>query len=174
MKVFDSTSDEDLMRAYQRGDSAAFEVLFLRHRARVFGFLLKKLKVRSEAEDVFQATFMKLHSSRKHYDPSFKFTPWLFTICQSVLKDHYRTRNRNLEDPNEELIEKTPANHSDDLSISFETLDQNQKAAIEMRYLEDLSFDEIANKLHTSPSNARQLVSRAIRKIRREKDQEDQ
>ncbi len=174
MKVFDSTSDEELMRAYQGGDSAAFEILFLRHRARVFGFLLKKLKVRSEAEDVFQATFMKLHSSRKHYDPSFKFTPWLFTICQSVLKDHYRTRNRNLEDANEELIKKTPANRSDDLSISFETLDQNQKAAIEMRYLEDLSFDEIANKLHTSPSNARQLVSRAIRKIRREKDQEDQ
>lgn len=174
MKVFDSTSDEDLMRAYQGGDSEAFEILFLRNRARVFGFLLKKLKVRSEAEDVFQATFMKLHSSRKLYDPSFKFTPWLFTICQSVLKDHYRTRNRNLEDANEELIEKAPAQQPEAPSISLEALDQSQKAAVEMRYFEDLSFDEIANKLQTSPSSARQLVSRAIRKIRREKDQEDQ
>lgn len=45
--------------------------------------------------------------------------------------------------------------------------------ALEMRYTEDLDFDEIAKKLQTSPANIRQLISRAIRKLRTNANQED-
>lgn len=135
------------MKAYQGGDSAAFDILFDRHKARVFGFLMKKLGRRFEAEEVFQSTFMKLHQSRRLYDPNFRFAPWLFTITQSVLKDHFRKTKRSL--------------------------DERQRIAVELRYGQDLSFDEIAEKLQTTSSNVRQLISRAIKKIRRDKTKED-
>ncbi len=97
------------MKAYQVGNSAAFDILFDRHKSRVFGFLMKKLGKRFEAEEVFQAAFMKLHQSRRLYDPNFRFAPWLFTITQSVLKDHFRKNKRNLEDSVGDVWDELPA-----------------------------------------------------------------
>ena len=71
MKFNHESSDEELMKAYQSGDSAAFDVLFERHKGRVFSFLMGKLGKRFESEEVFQAAFMKLHQSRRLYDPNF-------------------------------------------------------------------------------------------------------
>lgn len=162
------------MKAYQGGDSAAFDLLFDRHKSRVFGFLMKKLGERFEAEDVFQATFMKLHQSRRLYDPNFRFEPWLFTITQSVLKDHFRKAKRSVEDSAGETLDDLPAQELENREMpNLEGLEDRQKVAVELRYGQDLSFEEIAEKLQTSPLNVRQLISRAIRKMRREKSQED-
>lgn len=162
------------MKAYQGGNSAAFDILFERHKGRVFGFLMKKLGRRFEAEEVFQATFMKLHQSRRLYDPNFRFAPWLFTITQSVLKDHYRKKKRTLEDSDSEHLDETPAKEPESIEQpSLEGLDERQRMAVELRYGRDLSFDEIAEKLQTTPVNVRQLISRAIKRIRKEKSQED-
>jgi len=167
-------SDEELMKAYQGGDSAAFDVLFDRHRARVFGFLMKKLGRRFEAEEVFQSTFMKLHQSRRHYDPNFRFAPWLFTITQSVLKDHFRKTKRSLEDSLGYAVDEFPARAlATPDAPDLKGLDERQRIAVELRYGQDLSFDEIAEKLQTTSPNVRQLISRAIKKIRREKTRDD-
>lgn len=162
------------MKAYQGGDSAAFDILFDRHKARVFGFLMKKLGRRFEAEEVFQSTFMKLHQSRRLYDPNFRFAPWLFTITQSVLKDHFRKTKRNLEDSVGDGLDELPARVFDNSqSPDLENLDERQRIAVELRYGHDLSFDEIAEKLQTTSPNVRQLISRAIKKIRGDKTKED-
>lgn len=161
------------MRAYQSGDFESFELLYERHKGRVFGFLIKKLRSRSEAEDVFQGTFLKLHTARRHYDPSFKFTPWLFTVCQSVLKDHFRKKKRVLEDgDNKVLSEAAAIEIQGSPELSLDSLDGNQQVALKMRFSEDASFDEIAKRLETSSVNARQIVSRAIKKLRKQ-SQED-
>ena len=162
------------MKAYQGGDSAAFDILFERHKTRVFGFLMKKLGRRFEAEEVFRAAFTKLHQSRRLYDPNFRFAPWLFTITQSVLKDHFRKTKRNLEDSVSDIGDEFSAQEPENRELpSLERLDERQRLAVELRYGQDLSFDEIAEKLQTSSVNVRQLISRAIKKIRREKTKED-
>lgn len=162
------------MKAYQSGDSAAFDVLFERHKGRVFSFLMGKLGKRFESEEVFQAAFMKLHQSRRLYDPNFRFAPWLFTITQSVLKDHFRKTKRNLEDSVGDVWDDLPAQESEKPEQpNLEGLEARQRLAVEMRYGQDLSFDEIAEKLQTSSVNVRQLIGRAIKKIRREKSKED-
>ena len=55
------------MQAYQNGIDGAFDLLFKRHSSRVYGFLMNHLKNRAQADDVFQATFLKLHQARRHY-----------------------------------------------------------------------------------------------------------
>ncbi len=170
MALNERSTDEELMQAYQNGDVVAFDLLFKRHSSRVYGFLMKKLKNRSRADDVFQSTFLKLHQARRHYDPSFPFAPWLFTVCKSVLTDDFRKHDRRREDVNDDLISRTADPKSVSGSQAFEIdlagLSGVQKAALKLRYHDELRFDEIAVRLMTSPSNVRQLISRGLEKLR--------
>lgn len=80
------------MLAYVEDDMEAFELLYHRHKDRILGFLLARLRDRSEAEDVFQAVFTKLHRKRHQYRPEIPFLPWLFTLARNTLIDHVRKR----------------------------------------------------------------------------------
>lgn len=71
--------------AYQLGDDSAFAELYKRHSGRVFGYLISKLKAESQARDVFQSTFLKLHKSRAQFKSNLTFVPWLFTIFRSEM-----------------------------------------------------------------------------------------
>ena len=164
-------TDEELMLAYAKGSDQAFQILYERHSSQVYGFLASKLKDRSTTDDAFQATFMKLHRSREKYDPTLPFAPWLFTVCRSAMLDTLRARSRTtrLEDQNPVAVENAAADiPKEALSLpSLQALPASQRQALEMRYLQELSFDEIANRLETSSDNSRQLVSRAVKKLRK-------
>ena len=156
------------MVAYQEGNDRAFSVLYNRHSGKLFGYLKNKLKDSHFAEDVFQATFLKLHKNRSRYDPSFPFLPWLFTVCKSVMIDQTRKKSRIREDGDAVALELAEAPQLVE-SVSLPNLDslpEMQQKAIELRYAQDLSFQEIAKKLETSPSNVRQLVSRAVKQLK--------
>lgn len=170
-KDWSPQTDEELMVAYQTGFEEAFHILYKRHSSKVYGFLTAKLRDRSLADDAFQATFMKLHQSREKYDSALPFAPWLFTVCRSAMLDTLRVRQKStrLEDLNPVALEnaamespvETPA--LPDLKM----LPASQRQALELRYIHDLSFDEIAARLETSSENSRQLVSRAVKKLRK-------
>jgi len=160
-------TDEELMMAYQGGDEAAFQALYRRHSAKVYGFVRSKLKDPVMADDVFQGTFLKLHSVRSKYDPTFPFAPWLFTICRSVLIDALRKQSRAKEDGMENLEEAvafTPAMAS--ALPGLDALSETQKKVVQLRYGSDLTFDEIAKRINTSPTNVRKIVSRSLGKLR--------
>lgn len=169
MNFDESSDDEDLMKAYQNGASDAFDMLFKRHSSRVYGFALNRLKNRTTTDDVFQAIFMKLHQSRLRYDPAFSFSPWLFTICKSVITDYLRKQKLIEEDVNEEIVENSVSAPVDEevlKTINLDGLTEKECLALELRYTDDLKFDEIAVRLQISPSNARQLISRAIKHLK--------
>ncbi len=167
MVFSESSNDDELMAAYQNGDEDAFAILYRRHSPRVYGFLMNRLRDRGQADDVFQATFLKLHQARSRYDPTFPFSPWLFTVCKSVLVDHVRKNQRRREDSNDEAIERAADLRGERVdTIDLKSLPAQQQTAIELRYAEGLPFDEIALRLETSPSNVRQIISRGIKKLR--------
>lgn len=162
----DQRTDEELMRSYQEGDYVAFQALYSRYSSRVYGFLFSQLKNRVKTDDIFQATFLKLHQARHHYDPSFPFLPWLFTVTKSVMLDAIRKESSAKEDLNAELVDQAIAPEAVTSSINLGVLEGAQKAAIELRYQQELSFEEIARRLETTPSNVRQLISRGIKKLK--------
>ena len=89
-------SDEELMLAYRAGDAAAFERLYARHRTRLFRFVLRSIKVRAVAEELYQEIWMRLIEARASYTPKARFTTWLYTIAHNYLVDHWRKRGLNL------------------------------------------------------------------------------
>jgi len=162
--------DETLMQAYQAGEYAAFEELYRRHSGRVYGFLTKRVRQRHIADDVFQDTWMKLHRYRARYDPRLPFLPWLFTICHNALLDGARKTRASRE----ELIalELDPEVHPESEAGFAElaaqsNLTSHESALLGLRYQAELSYSEIAARCNTSPGNARQMLSRIVRKMRK-------
>ncbi len=166
-------TDEQLMERYKGGSMEAFEELYDRNKAKVYGYLGKRVRNRFDRDEIQQNVFLKLHRSRHRYNSSFPFLPWLFTICRNVLIDFMRSKEakegRLVQDDG--IIDSLPSVEAEDSGIDalapvMSRLNEDQREAIRMRYGEDFSFDEIAKKLNTSVPNARQMVSRAIKKLR--------
>jgi len=166
-------TDEDLMQAYINGDTEAFHTLYQRHKGRVLGYLNSRLASNGEAEDVFQESVVKLHKNRFKYEKDIPFLPWLFTIVKNTLIDHIRkrdTRNKYLQ-MNPEQVDNTADEREASLSITdtiskLSSLDTKQRQVLELRFNEALSFEDIAARMETSQTNARKIVSRAIKKLR--------
>src|SRR5919109_5632826 len=88
--------DEELMRAYKAGNAGAFETLYARHRARLYRFVLRAVKARAVAEELFQEIWMRVIEARSRYTPQARFTTWLYTIAHNHLVDHWRKRGLTL------------------------------------------------------------------------------
>ena len=170
-------TDEELMQAYAGGDVEAFRLLYQRHRARVFGFLVARLKERTEAEEVFQEVFARLHANRLKYREEMPFLAWLFTLVKNALVDHLRkqqTRGKYLElspdavrDAADEQADiEEVGGDAGEVIAQLSSLSREQRRLLSLRFNEGLSFAEIAESLDISPSNARKFASRAIRKLR--------
>lgn len=161
------------MLAYVEDDMEAFELLYHRHKDRILGFLLARLRDRSEAEDVFQAVFTKLHRKRHQYRPEIPFLPWLFTLARNTLIDHVRKRQvegrritvsaQAAESVAAPVVDTSPINTA---VAELSRLTESQRQALELRFNQGLTFAEIAAQLQTSADNSRQIISRALRKLR--------
>lgn len=162
------------MAAYADGDIEAFRTLYERHNKRIFGYLIAKLKDRSEADDVFQSVFAKLHVARKKYRQEIPFLPWIFTIARNDLLDHLRKKSTYMkhitisEKEVECYADPTPDMAHFKVAIAeLSSLTGAQRQALVLRFNEGLTFREISAQMQTKSNNTRQIISRAIRKLRK-------
>ena len=168
-------TDEELMVAYSEGDLSAFEVLYKRHKRRLMGYLITKLNDQDEAEDVFQSVFVKLHAGRFNYKKDIPFLPWIFTITRNTMIDHIRkkaTYQKHIIVDTEYIGSHAAQDKTEPLSIGaaiseLSSLPDSQRQALELRFNNGLSFEDIGKRMKTTPSNARQISSRAIRALRK-------
>lgn len=162
-------SDEELMTLYQSGDYTGFECLYERHSGRVFQYLKGKVSLEA-AQDLVQETFLKVHRSRDQYQPQYPFLPWLFTVARNSLHDFLKSADQKvirIGVDSDALPEKLPPVTSEyDLSAALSGLPHVQRRAIELRYMNEWSFEKIAEEMNTTPENTRQIVSRGIKRIR--------
>jgi RNA polymerase sigma-70 factor (ECF subfamily) len=104
------------MLAYRDGNAGAFETLYTRHRGRLYRFVLRSVKMRGTAEELFQEVWIRVIEARGRYTPQAKFTTWLYTIAHNLLTDHWRRKGLTLV----ELDEDTQAAAPDDPARSME------------------------------------------------------
>ncbi len=167
---FDNQTDEQLMKLYQNGEDSAFRVLYERHSSKVYGFLSKRIRDKEKVAEIYQDVFIKLHKSKDLYKSSLPLLPWMFTVTRSVMLDELR-KNKNIEivniDDVENLLVADITNDSgSDLLDLLQNLPEPQRQALEMRYVKDNTFEEIAESLNIKPINARQVISRGLKKLR--------
>jgi RNA polymerase sigma-70 factor (ECF subfamily) len=90
-------TDEELMGRAQRHDISAFEELFRRYEQRIFAFFWRLCANRHEAEDGTQETFLRLWKARVRYEPSGKFSTYLFQIAKNHFLHERQKRNRRTD-----------------------------------------------------------------------------
>ncbi len=95
----DLRTDAALMLAYRAGDAAAFEALYARWRAPLYRYFLHQCGHAGQADELFQDVFMRVIGAAANYEPTAKFTTWLFRIAHNRLVDHWRKLGREPVDP---------------------------------------------------------------------------
>src|SRR5260370_37468221 len=89
-------SDEALIGRYARGDAAAFVPLYRRHEMRVWRYLERNVGNRATADELMQEGWFAVARDAARYEPTARFTTWLFTIAHNRMIDSIRTSRRQL------------------------------------------------------------------------------
>lgn len=141
-----------------------FERFYEEHRSDVLRLLRRRLGA-ERAEDAFQETFLRALRAYGRLDHAEHLRAWVLTIAHNVALDTLR-RTR----PTEELIETSSTDHRPayaELADLTDGLGPKERAAVVLRYGYDLSYEQIAAALGSSPDAARQATSTGVRRIRR-------
>jgi uncharacterized protein (TIGR03435 family) len=170
--------DRELLEAFVRENSEdAFRRLIERHARWMFAAAFRQLRDRQLAEDAAQAAFIILLQKAKTMPSNAKISSWLFSTLQFTVKNLQRARRRRhfhelraaaARDLNHESS-STPAHNdlTDRLDIAVAALSSSNRAAILLRFYQNLPFDQIGRSLGVSEAAARKRTHRAIHALRR-------
>jgi RNA polymerase sigma factor (sigma-70 family) len=161
----------------KQGDQAAFTFLLNYYWNEVYGFMLKRTENETNAEDITIETFSKAFDKIATYNPEFQFNTWLISIAKNVHIDLLRKKKSSLfieitdqEDRKAYNIADTTPSKEDEL-ITEQNLSQllryikelkpHYQEVIQLRYFQEMSYQEIATKINEPLSNVKIKLLRA-------------
>lgn len=161
-------SAEELMLRYQTHSPdeayAAFCEIYSRYSARVLSFLNKKTRNQAESEDLLQKVFIKIHESKHLYKDKYKFEQWLFVIARTQALDYFRSAKR-YQDRLKKFEPET--NEKAEVDMAFLGLEADQLELLEMKFIDELSYEEISKVVNKSEVSLRKSVSRLMTKLKK-------
>lgn len=140
-----------------------FETFYREHRAEVLGLLRRRLG-RERSEDAFQETFLRALRAYERLEHGEHLRAWVLTIASRVAIDTLRRSRPTDELPEQAVDDPRPAYA--DLGELTDGLPPKERAAVVLRYGYDLTYDQIAAALDSSPDAARQATSAGVRRLR--------
>lgn len=160
-------TDEQLMRAYRDGSEEAFSGLYRKYSPMVWAYVKRRIR-ESEAEDLYQKVWRRLHEKRDLYLDQ-PFAPWFFVLIRHLLIDEYRSLGRRDREFHSELLEKIygeASQTSSELEELLGTLRPEAAELVRKYYLEGISYEELEKETGLSQTNLRQRLSRTLRGLR--------
>ena len=173
-------TDEELMLAYAGGDLLAFEMLYRRHRGTLYRFLMRTLRHRADADELFQDTWSRLIAARERYRPETKFTTFLLQIAHNLVVDRFRRLKPQASDEETEAVfRQLDAPESDQperaltefeqrrrLQIALEELPEEQRVTFLLRIESGLGLDEIGEITGAGRETVKSRLRYALARIR--------
>jgi len=183
-------TDVQLMQDVKSGDEQSFTLLLHRYRSPLVNFLYRMVRNREQAEDLAQEVFIRVYRAREDYEPSAKFTTWLFRIAtnlalNSIRDNHHRQLEISIDQPLVADAEDGDERRLDvadgHLDIEQHLLEQvqqamirraigklpeKQRAAVLLHKYQELDYREIARILECSESALKSLLFRAYETLR--------
>ncbi len=176
--------DTQLMVAVQSDDASSFGVLLNRNRGVVLNYLSRMVANRAIAEELAQDVFVRVYRSRRTYEPSAKFSTWLYRITTNVALNHFRDEKRNQQNlsldvqdaahlrretsDGKPLIEDCLVREVlvEQIRRAVRALPPKQRAAVIMHKYEEMDYARIAKVLGCTPAAVKALMFRAYETLR--------
>lgn len=178
-------SDEALMERVRRGDESALAELIRRYEQPLFNYIAKMLGNRTDAEDIFQETFLRVHLHGNRFWFNAPFRPWVYRIATNLCKDRLRYRKRRPEVPASVLANEDwpdPLAHweehrarpdeaaqvrerADAMKRALADLSIKHRAVFLMAHQEGLSYQEIARALRIPVGTVKSRMNKAVAQL---------
>ena len=167
--------DDDLLRRYAGGDTAAFEQLFDRHAASVYNFARYLLGSASLAEDALQETFLAVARSADRSEPRGLFRPWLLRIARNCCRTLISRQPPVAPPPARQIDPRQPSalrlcEQMDELEAvrrGLDALPPAQREAIVLYAFEELTYPQIAQVMAIPEGSVKTLIHRGRATLQR-------
>ena len=165
--------DAALMLQVAKGDHAAFETLVKKHQKPLLNFFVR-MGAYSESEDLVQNTFIRLYRYRERYQPSAKFTTFLYVLAYRVWADLGRMTQRR-ERLSESLQTEVESSHqlaaepsmpAIDVEAALDKLSEKLRHVIVLNFYQGLRYQEIADVLKIPLGTVKSRINLAITALR--------
>jgi len=183
-------SDEALLAAYRSGDSSAFETLLRRYRHPVFNFVLRFVRERGPAEELYQDTWLKVIERCDDFRGDAKFSTWLYTIARNLCVDHQRkmrfrahasldaanpgsspSAGERAANPGPSTEQLAAARRTGDrIARAVQALPDEQREVFLLRQLQALAFHEIAEIVGVPTNTVKSRMRYALERLRQDLD----
>ncbi|MFM1921508.1 MAG: hypothetical protein RLZZ303_3142 [Candidatus Hydrogenedentota bacterium] len=183
-------SDEALMLAHGQGSEEAYAELVRRHQKGVLNFIFRMVHNRHIAEELTQEVFLALVKNAQRYEPTAKFTTYLYAIASNIVSKEWARQKRRPklfsltgwfggdEGDDYDLTEQLPDDKmnvfadfqrgevSEAVNAALKQIPEHQREAFVLRRFQDLPYEEIAEILDVPVGTAKSRVVRAERALR--------
>jgi|SRR5438128_4493560 len=161
--------DERLLIEAAQSDPTRFGELYEENFARVYAFIARRVRDRQEAQDLTSQVFERALANLNRFEwRGTPFAAWLYRMASNAIADHYHAKSRELQWQQPEITndEIEGAERRAILSRCIDRLPQEQKRVVIMRFFEERSIREVAEKIGKSEGAIKQLQWRALQKLR--------
>ena len=164
--------DDRLVARVRAGDPEAFEALYRRHAAQIFGLVLRMLRNRADAEDLVQEIFLQAHDKLPSFEGRSAFGTWLYRLGVNRCLDHLRSRGAKEQSRTDPLEPTFSAQRSPggtrrlELERAIGELPPSSRAAFLLHDVEGYDHKEVGEILGIAVGTSKSLVHRARMKLR--------
>ena len=192
MRGLSSPAIDDVIQRCLGGDQAAWDEIVRLHWRRVFNIAYKFVGRHDQAEDLTQDVFLKLFKSLDTFDRRANFQTWLISVSRNLCIDHYRSVRKERETINRDVdaSELAPVSHDPAADTRLELRDRvvllrhalerlapTLRTAVMLRDIQELSYQEIADRLRLPEGTVKSRINRGrtelARQIQKLRDQQD-
>jgi RNA polymerase sigma-70 factor, ECF subfamily len=176
--------DAELMLRVRSGDQSSFALLLEKHRNPVVHFLYRMVQNQAVAEELAQEVFLRVYRSRESYEPTAKFTTWLYRITTHLALNYVRDKRHDklhdsIDEQNDDgaprqLADRLPNVEEGmvrdsalaEIRAAIEALPEKQRSAVLMHKYQEMDYAQIAGALGCSESAVKSLLFRAYETLR--------
>ncbi len=173
------SDDIEIIESFKKGNTRAFNILVNKYQKKVYWIVRKMVLDHDEANDITQDIFIKVHSSLHDFRGDSKFFTYIYKISVNFCLNHItkkkKTSNRQVDIEDETLDIKSDDMNTDEhydekrkqklLKEAIENLEGQQRAVFNMRFYDNMSYEEIANALNKSVGGMKANYFHAVKKI---------
>ena len=174
---------EQLIEGCLRGDQQAWDLIVTRYWRKVFNVAYKFVGRHDMAEDLTQEIFLKIFKALGTFDRRANFQTWLISVSRNLCIDHYRSvrKERELVDRSVDAADVSPVSREPDALVTLERGDRRAmlhralarlpdtlRAAVLLRDIQELSYQEIADRLALPEGTVKSRINRGRKELTRQ------